>query len=119
MLTTLHYADELGPPRDTTFRTNYAKAYKLMPDVYAVQGYDAAQMLAVGLKAAGGDVSKKDLFRAAVEKATIASPRGDFTLSRAHNPVQDIYLRKVDGKENKKISIAVKGLADPARGCKL
>ena len=119
MLTTLHYADELGTPRDTTFRTNYAKTYKLMPDVYAVQGYDAAQMLAVGLKAAGGDVSKKDVFRAAVEKATIPSPRGDFTLSKAHNPVQDIYLRKVDGKENKKISIAVKGLADPARGCKL
>ncbi|QIL70013.1 ABC transporter substrate-binding protein [Diaphorobacter sp. HDW4B] len=119
MLTTLHYADELGTERDKVFRTNYAKSYKLMPDVYAVQGYDAAQMLAVGLKAAGGDVSKKDVFRAAVEKATIASPRGDFTLSKAHNPVQDIYLRKVEGKENKKLGVAVKGLADPARGCKL
>ncbi len=119
MLTTLHYADELGTPRDKTFRTNYAKNYKLQPDVYAVQGYDAAQMLAVGLKAAGGDITKKDVFRTAIEKATIASPRGDFTLSKAHNPVQDIYLRKVDGKENKKISIAIKGLADPARGCRM
>ena len=119
MLTTLHYADELGTARDQTFRTNYAKSYKLQPDVYAVQGYDAAQMLTVGLKAAGGDISKKDAFRTAIEKATIASPRGDFTLSKAHNPVQDIYLRKVDGKENKKISIAVKGLADPARGCRM
>ena len=119
MLTTLHYADELGTARDQTFRTNYAKSYKLQPDVYAVQGYDAAQMLSVGLKAAGGDISKKDAFRTAIEKATIASPRGDFTLSKAHNPVQDIYLRKVDGKENKKISIAVKGLADPARGCRM
>ncbi|MDR3064049.1 MULTISPECIES: ABC transporter substrate-binding protein [Comamonas] len=119
MLTTLHYADELGTVRDQTFRTNYAKSYKLQPDVYAVQGYDAAQMLAVGLKAAGGDISKKDAFRTAIEKATIASPRGDFTLSKAHNPVQDIYLRKVDGKENKKISVAVKALADPARGCRM
>ena len=119
MLTTLHYADELGTERDKTFRTNYAKGYKMMPDVYAVQGYDAAQMLAVGLKAAGGDISKKDQFRTAIEKATIPSPRGDFTLSKAHNPVQDIYLRKVDGKENKKLGIAVKGLADPARGCRM
>ena len=119
MLTTLHYADELGTERDKAFRTNYAKNYKLMPDVYAVQGYDAAQMLAVGLKAAGGDIARKDAFRAAIEKATIASPRGDFTLSKAHNPVQDIYLRKVDGKENKKISVAVKALADPARGCRM
>ena len=71
------------------------------------------------LKAAGGDIGKKDVFRTAIEKATIASPRGDFTLSKAHNPVQDIYLRKVDGKENKKISVAVKALADPARGCRM
>ena len=119
MLTTLHYADELGTERDKSFRVNYAKNYKLQPDVYAVQGYDAAQMLSVGLKAAGGDIAKKDVFRTAIEKATIASPRGDFTLSKAHNPVQDIYLRKVDGKENKKIGIAVKGLADPARGCRM
>ncbi|MEG3001815.1 MAG: ABC transporter substrate-binding protein, partial [Comamonas sp.] len=113
------YADELGTPRDKAFRTNYAKSYKLQPDVYAVQGYDAAQMLAVGLKAAGGDINKKDAFRTAIEKATIASPRGDFTLSKAHNPVQDIYLRKVSGKENKKIGIASKALADPARGCRM
>ena len=119
MLTTLHYADELGTERDKAFRVNYAKNYKLQPDVYAVQGYDAAQMLTVGLKAAGGDISKKDAFRTAIEKATIASPRGNFTLSKAHNPVQDIYLRKVDGKENKNIGIAVKALADPARGCRM
>ncbi len=59
MLTTLHYADGLDTPRDNAFRLAYAKAYKLQPDVYAVQGYDAAQMLAIGLKAVGGDVSKK------------------------------------------------------------
>ena len=119
MLTTLHYADELGTERDKAFRTNYAKNFKLMPDVYGLQGYDAAQILSVGLKAASGDLGKKDAFRTAIEKATIASPRGDFTLSKSHNPVQDVYLRKVEGKENKKIGIAVKGLADPARGCRM
>lgn len=119
ILTTLHYADGLNTPRDTAFRTAYAKAFKLQPDVYAVQGYDAAQMLAIGLNAVKGDISKKAEFAAAIEKAKIDSPRGPFSISKAHNPVQDIYLRKVDGKENKMISIASKGLADPARGCKL
>jgi branched-chain amino acid transport system substrate-binding protein len=33
-------------PKDNAFRLAYAKTYKLQPDVYAVQGYDAAQMLA-------------------------------------------------------------------------
>jgi len=119
MQTTLHYADGLNTPRDTAFRTAYAKSFKLQPDVYAVQGYDAAQMLAVGLNAVKGDISKKAEFAAAIEKAKIDSPRGAFTMNKAHNPVQDIYLRKVEGNENKLVNIAVKNLSDPARGCKL
>lgn len=118
MFTTLHYADGLNTPRDNAFRLAYAKSFKLQPDVYAVQGYDAAQMLAIGLKATGGDVSKKPEFAAAVEKARIDSPRGPFSVSKSHNPVQDIYLRKVVGKENKVESVAIKALADPARGCR-
>ncbi len=119
MLTTLHYADGLNTPRDNAFRTAYAKSFKLQPDVYAVQGYDAAQMLGIGLAAVNGDIAKKAEFASAIEKAKIDSPRGPFSVGKSHNPVQDIYLRKVDGKENKMVSIASKGLADPARGCKM
>jgi branched-chain amino acid transport system substrate-binding protein len=117
--TALHYADSLGTKRDNEFRLAYAKTFKLQPDVYAVQGYDAAQMLAAGLKGVKGDTSKKAEFAAAVEASKIDSPRGPFTISKAHNPVQDIYLRKVVGKENTLVSVASKGLADPARGCKM
>ncbi|MBO9642447.1 MAG: ABC transporter substrate-binding protein [Pseudacidovorax sp.] len=119
MLTTLHYADGLNTPKDNAFRTAYAKTFKLQPDVYAVQGYDAAQMLGVGLAATKGDASKKAEFAAAVEKAKIDSPRGAFTVGKSHNPVQDIYLRKVEGKENKMVNVAIKGLADPGRGCRM
>ncbi len=119
LFTTLHYADSLSVPKDKSFRLNYAKTFKLQPDVYAVQGYDAAQILAIGLKATNGDVSKKAEFAAAVEAAKIDSPRGAFTLSKAHNPVQDIYLRQVEAKENKMVGIATKALNDPARGCKM
>ncbi len=119
LLTTLHYADSLGTPRDNAFRLAYAKSFKLQPDVYAVQGYDAAQMLGIGLAAVKGDTSKKAEIAAAIEKAKIDSPRGAFSVSKAHNPVQDIYLRQVSGKENKLVSVASKSLADPGRGCKL
>lgn len=119
MLTTLHYADGLNTARDNKFRADYDKMFKMQPDVYAVQGYDAAQMLAIGLNATKGDITKKADFAAAIEKAKIDSPRGTFTMGKSHNPVQDIYLRKVEGKENKVVNVAVKGLADPARGCKM
>lgn len=120
LLTTLHYADGLDTPRDNAFRENYTKNFpQLPPDVYAVQGYDAAQMLDAGLKAVNGDVSKKDAMREAIRNARIDSPRGEFTLSKAGNPVQDMYLRKVEGDVNKVVKVAVEKLADPARGCKL
>lgn len=118
LVTTMHYGDSLNTPRDNAFRLAYAKAYKLQPDVYAVQGYDAAQILGIGLGAVKGDVAKKAEFAAAVQKARIDSPRGPFTISKAGNPVQDIYLRQVSAKENKVIGVASKALADPARGCK-
>ena len=119
LLTTLHYADGLTNPKDKAFRADYAKAYKAEPDVYAVQGYDAAQLLGAGLAAVGGDVAKRDALVAAMEKARIDSPRGTFTLSKAHDPVQDIYLRKVVGTHNQFEGVAVKALAEPSPGCKM
>ena len=119
LLTTLHYADGLSIPKDKSFRADYSKAYKMQPDVYAVQGYDAAQLLDAGLMAVKGDIAKRNELVAAMEKARIDSPRGAFTLSKAHDPVQDIYLRKVVGTENKYESVAVKSLAEPSPGCKM
>jgi len=119
LLTTLHYADGLDIPKDKTFRAAYQAAYKSAPDVYAVQGYDSAQLLGIGFSAVKGDVAKRSELVAAMEKAKIDSPRGTFTLSKSHEPVQDIYLRKVEGTQNKYVSVAVKGLADPSPGCKM
>jgi len=119
LLTTLHYADALDNPKNNAFRAAYKAAYKMEPDVYAVQGYDAGQLLAAGLKSVNGDVSKRDALIKAMEAAKIESPRGPFALSKAHNPVQDFYLRKVEGKENKSIGVAMKDASDPAVGCKM
>ena len=119
LLTTLHYGDGLDNAKDKAFRAGYQKAYNALPDVYAVQGYDAAQMLAIGLNAARGDVSRKEDIARALRAAKIDSPRGAFTVSASHNPVQDIYLRQVSGKDNKVIGVATSSLADPGRGCKM
>ena len=118
LITTLHYADGIETPRNNAFRNKYAVAYKMNPDVYAVQGYDAAQLLATGLAAVKGDFSQRDGMIAAMNKATIDSPRGKFTLSPQRNPVQDFYIREAKGNYNVLSGIAVKALADPGRGCK-
>ncbi|NMM27357.1 MAG: ABC transporter substrate-binding protein [Glaciimonas sp.] len=117
--TTLHYGDGIDTQRNKAFRLAYVKAFKSQPDVYAVQGYDAGLLYAGGLDVVKGNTGNKQALIAAMEKVKIDSPRGPWTLSRAHNPVQDIYLRKVVGKENKVIGVAAKALEDPARGCKI
>ena len=119
MLTTLHYADNLDTARNNAFRKNFALTYKANADVYAVQGYDAAQILGAGLKAVNGDITKRDALTAAMHKVTVDSPRGKFTISPAGNPVQDMYVREAKGLNNEYKSVAVKALADPARGCKI
>jgi branched-chain amino acid transport system substrate-binding protein len=118
LITTLHYADGIETPRNNAFRNKYAVAYKMNPDVYAVQGYDAAQLLATGLAAVKGDFSQREGMIAAMNKATIDSPRGKFTLSAQRNPVQDFYIREAKGNYNVLSGVAVKALADPGRGCK-
>ena len=119
LLTTLHYGDGLNLPKDKAFRSDYNKTFKAEPDVYAVQGYDAAQLLGAGFAAVKGDVTKRNDLVAAMEKARIDSPRGTFSLSKSHDPIQDIYLRKVVGTQNKVEGVAVKALAEPSPGCKM
>jgi len=119
MFTTLHYADNLDTARNNAFRKSFALAYKAQADVYAVQGFDAAQILAAGVNAVKGDLSKREALTAAMHKVSVDSPRGKFTISPAGNPVQDIYLRQVAGNNNEFRGVAVKALADPARGCRL
>lgn len=119
IMTTLHYADSLDIPRNKQFRTAFATQFKMQPDVYAVQGYDTGMLLSQGLAAVGGNVSDKKALYAAIEKQTIESPRGKWTVSKSHNPIQNIYLRRVENKDNKVIGVAAKDLADSAAGCRM
>ena len=119
LLTTLHYADSLSNPRNKSFRAAYRKAFQTEPDVYAVQGYDTGLLLAQALEKAKGDIGNQKAIIAAMEGALIDSPRGQWKMSKAHNPIQDIYLRRVEKGDNKVLGVAWKALEDPARGCKM
>jgi len=70
--------------------------------------------------AVGGDVeSVADVIKA-MEKSRIPdSPRGPWSMSKAHNPIQNIYLRQVEGGQQKLLGVAAKALNDPATGCKM
>jgi branched-chain amino acid transport system substrate-binding protein len=119
IVTTMHYSDSLDTPRNKKFRLDYAKAFRAQPDVYAVQGYDTGLLLIQGANAVKGDFNSKVALYKAMEGAVIDSPRGKWKMSPAHNPVQDMYLRVVENRENKVIGIAAKALADSGAGCRM
>ena len=119
VLTTMHYSDSLDTPRNKQFRLEYAKTFKMQPDVYAVQGYDTGLLLVQGANAVRGDFGNKQALQAAMRGAEIDSPRGKWKMSPSHNPIQDMYLRQVENRENKVIGIAAKAVADPGTGCRM
>ena len=119
LLTTLHYAESLDNPKNKAFRAAYEKKFKLNADVYAVQGYDTGLLLVQALEKVKGDIGNRQAVIAAMESAVIDSPRGQWKMSKAHNPIQDIYLRRVENGDNRVIGVAWKALEDPARGCRL
>jgi branched-chain amino acid transport system substrate-binding protein len=116
--TTLHYADVLDNAANKKFRESFKKATGRDADVYAVAGYDTVNALAQALGKVKGDTGAQKELIAALETTRLDSPRGPFRFSKAHNPIQDIYLRQVKGGQQVVLAVAMKDAEDPAAGCK-
>ena len=117
--TALHYGDGLDNPKNAAFRKAFKDKAQRDADVYAVQGYDAAQLLAIGLEAAKGNIEDEAALYKAMRSAKIASPRGPISMSPSQEVVHNIYLRRAEKGENKVVGIAAENLSDPGTGCKL
>ena len=67
---------------------------KKLPSVWS-DAYDTIKLIASGVEAVGGDMSKSDDLRAAMKKADFESVRGAFAFGKNHFPVQNFFLREV------------------------
>ena len=96
------WAPNTDTPENKKFVADFEKEYGYVPGSYAMQAYDAAQLIDSAVKAVGGKLSDKDALRAAIKKADFKSVRGPFKFNSNGFPVQDFYLVKVakraDGK---------------------
>ncbi|KTQ85432.1 ABC transporter permease [Aureimonas ureilytica] len=116
--TTLHYADDLDNPANVAFLKAFRDKTGKVGDIYSVQGWDAASLIDVGLKATDGDWSAREAAVAAMRGAKLDSPRGPLSFNKAGNPIQNIYLREVRDGRNAMVEIAEASVDDPARGCR-
>lgn len=91
------------------FINDYIKKYGKHPSMFSVQGYDAALLIDLGVKGAGGDLKNHDGIIKSMRTANIKSPRGKFTYNVNHSPIQDYYKREVVADASGKPKIVVRG----------
>jgi branched-chain amino acid transport system substrate-binding protein len=90
------WVNDLPNDQNKKFVADYRKKYPgLRPTYYGAQSYDAAQLINAAVVAVGGDTSKKDAMKAAMEKADFKSLRGAFRYGNNHIPIQNFYLQDV------------------------
>ena len=95
-----------------------------MPDGFACQGYDTAEVIIRAVKAVNGNTQDKDKLVDAIAKVEFDSPRGRFRFDpKTHNVIQPfIYIREVrevyGGLNNVPID-KIANVADPGTGCTL
>ena len=97
-----NWAPDLDNEKSKAFVAAYEEKYGAVPGTYAMQAYDAAQLIDSAIKAAGGDLSDKDAIREGLKAADFTSLRGDFKIGPNHYPIQDFYLVKVAKRDDGK-----------------
>jgi branched-chain amino acid transport system substrate-binding protein len=125
VLTGHFYTPLLDNPTNHRFVKDFREKYfNKMPDGFACQGYDTAEVIVRALKAVNGNTQDKDKLVDAIAKVEFDSPRGRFRFDpKTHNVIQPfIYVREVrevfGGLNNVPID-RVANVADPGTGCTL
>jgi branched-chain amino acid transport system substrate-binding protein len=89
------WVNDLPNETNKKFVADYRAKYKSRPSFYGAQTYDAVALMDSGLKAVGGDMTRKADLRKALEKADFKSVRGNFKFGPNHIPIQNFYLQEV------------------------
>ena len=96
----LIYSAAIDTPVNQRFVKEFRKKYGKVPGYYAEASYTAARWIAESAKAVGGNVEDKEKFLAALKKVEISdAPRGPIRLDPYGNPIQNIYVRKVEKRD--------------------
>jgi len=119
------YTPVLDNPTNQRFVKEFREKYAgKMPDGFACQGYDTAEVIVRALKAVNGNTQDKMKLVEVIEKSEFDSPRGRFRFDpKSHNVIQPfIYVREVKevagGLNNVPID-KVANVTDPGTGCTL
>ena len=96
----LIYSAAIDTPVNKRFVKGFRTKYGKVPGYYGEASYSAGRWISEAAKAVGGGVEGKEKFLSALKKVELPdAPRGPIKLDAYGNPIQNIYVRKVEKKD--------------------
>ena len=95
----LQYSAALDNPKNAEFVKKYRAKYGKVPSYYSETNYTTAQMIHEVIKANGGKWPGQEAFIKQLNALKFDSIRGPVTIDEMRNPVQNIYIKKVEKKK--------------------
>ena len=109
VISTAWYSATIDTPDNRKFVAAVNKEYNADPGYYTTGAYSAGLMLEQALRAVSGRIEDKDAFMKALRIVHVTNdPRGEIKLDEYGNPVQNIYIRKVERKGGKLVNSVLK-----------
>ena len=103
------YAAGLDSPESKRFVAAVNKEYGADPGYYTLGAYSAGVLVEQAAKAVGGKVEDKEAFMKALRNpGVIKDARGDWRIDEYGNPVQPIFIRKVERVGGKLVHTVLK-----------
>ncbi len=91
----LQYVSGIDTPENKAFVDAYAAKYKRLPSWFAESAYTAALWTKTAIDSINGNVEDRAAFLKAMRTVSIKAPRGPLKLDDYDNPIQNVYVAKV------------------------
>ena len=95
----LQYSAALDTPRNREFVRKYREKYGKVPSYYSESNYTTAQMIHEVMKQTKGKWPGPEKFIQMITRLKLETPRGPVRFDDMRNPVQNIYIKKVEKKK--------------------
>ena len=96
----LHYSAALQTPENEVFVKAYRAKFGKVPSYYSENNYTTAMWLDEAIKKAGGKFpGPEELIKIMVGIKLDKTPRGPVSFDDMRNPIQNIYIKKVEKKK--------------------
>ncbi len=95
----LQYSAALATPKNEAFVKKYRAKYGKVPSYFSETNYSTAQMIDEVMKGTKGAWPGPEEFVKRMAALKIDTPRGPVSFDDTRNPVQNIYIKKVEKKK--------------------